>query len=125
MRTHARGKGRASNVLAASDDGGGAARADGVPLEGAHAAEAKDAVEHADRDHDDRDKEAKEVRHAEAEHADQNVDDALHKAVVEERKLGRDGRHVQLAQNHRDAKHTEKKKGKRRQSHKKREHDGW
>lgn len=75
-------------------------------MEGAHRAEAKDAVEHADRNHDERHKEAKEVRHAKAEHAHKDVDEALHEAVVEERELGRDGRHVQLAQNHRDAKHA-------------------
>lgn len=87
-------------------------------MEGTHGAEAKDAVEHADRDHDERDKEAKEVRHAEAQHADQNVDETLHEPVVEERELGRDGRHVQLAQNHHNAKRTVivRKGGKKRKN---------
>ena len=104
-RTHGRKKG-SSDVLAAGDDGGGATRADGVPVEGTHGAEAKDAVEHADHNHHERNKETKDVRHAKAEHADKDVDETLHEAVVEERELGRDGRHVQLAQNHRDPKNA-------------------
>jgi len=92
------------DVLAAGNNGGGTTSANLVPLEGCQRPPAIDTVQDTDNPHEYCHKQAKQVGHAHHKEANSNVDDALHEAVVEEGELGGDQRHVELTEDHDDAK---------------------
>jgi len=90
------------DVLTTSDNSGGTALANLLPVEGGDGPPAHDAVDNAEDPQDDGSEETKEVAETHHWEAPGDVDQTLDEAVVEEGELGHNQGDVQLTENHDD-----------------------